>query len=84
MHWGPTAINKKELDEIEKEAENHALKITGKDIYQINKSSEMIRKNWYSCYKKYKNNIFSDMPFGWYQLECESLDNILKDSILVS
>ena len=57
MHWGPIAMNKIESDEIEKEAESHAIKITGKNIKQINKSSENIRQNWYSYYKKYKNNV---------------------------
>lgn len=78
MHWGPIAFNKKELDEIEKEAENHAIKITGKNTKQINKASENIRKNWYSYYKNYKNSIFYDMPDGWYQLECNNLKNIIK------
>lgn len=81
LHWGPIPSNTEDIKEIEKEAENHAEILTGNNIKKLDKSSEIIRKNWYNHYKQYINKYFFNMPSGWYQLEDEKVKNILKNSI---
>jgi len=80
LHWGPIPQNIQEFNEIEKEAEQHAIKITGKNTKKINKMSENMRKNWYNYYKNYKNNFYSNMPSGWYILD-NNVKSILEKAI---
>jgi len=82
LHWGPIPQNIHEFNEIEKEAEQHAIKITGKNTKKINNSSENVRKNWYNFYKNYKNNFYLNMPSGWYVLE-DNVKNIIGKSLKI-
>lgn len=83
LHWGPIAVDKKESDDISKEAENYATSESGHDRKRINKSSEEDRKSWYKHCCSYMNRYFNDMPSGWYKSEEENVEEILKDSILI-
>jgi hypothetical protein len=71
-------INKTESDEINKEAEKYAIKITGYNRKKINNSSLKKRNNWYKLYYDYINKYFFDMPSGWYQSSEDNLNNIFK------
>jgi len=83
LHWGPIFINKKESEEINKEASKHAENLTGKNRKNINKSSECMRKNWYNHYCKYIDKCFEGMPTGWYRTEDIKIKEILSDTIKV-
>ncbi len=83
LHWGPIVINKKESEEVNKEAEEYAMRLTGKDRHKINKSSEYIRKNWYNGYCKYINQCFKNMPTGWYKTEDIKIKEIISKAIKI-
>jgi hypothetical protein len=81
LHWGPIPSNQEEAIEIKKEAENHAVFITGVPKKKINSSVEDVRTNWYETYYDFMTKYFSDMPTGWYQSEEKDLNKILNKSI---
>ncbi len=83
LHWGPIFVNKKDAEEIKKEAERYASKKTGYNQSKINISSERIRKNWYNIYNNYVNNYLFDMPSGWYLTEETKMKNILKNALKI-
>ena len=83
VHWGPVLVNKKEAEEVNKEAENHTMKITGLSRKNINRSSEKVRTNWYSHYSNYVNSCFEGMPTGWYKTEDIKIKEILKNTIKI-
>ena len=83
VHWGPTVVNKKEAEEVNKEAENHTKNITGLTRKNINRSSEQVRTNWYSHYSNYMDNFFEGMPTGWYGTEDIKVKEILKNTIKI-
>ena len=83
LHWGPIFINKKEAEDLKKEAEEFVHKVTGIERKRINKSSENTVNNWYNTYSKYITQYFKDMPTGWYQTENIKLKEILKDTIKI-
>lgn len=83
LHWGPTLIDKNYADDINKEAEEYAVKLTGINRKKINKSSEANRKNWYNSYCQYMNRCFEDMPTGWYQTEDIKIKDIMAKAIKI-
>ncbi len=83
VHWGPICINKKESEEINKEAENYASKNTGTEKKKINKSAEHIRKNWYNHYCHYLNQCFEGMPTGWYKTEDIKVKEIIAQAVRI-
>lgn len=83
VHWGPICVNKKESEEVGKEAEKYADKSTGVSRNKINKSSENIRKNWYNHYCHYINECFKDMPTGWYKTEDIKVKDITIQALMV-
>ena len=83
VHWGPVCMNKKEAEDINKEAEVYASKSTGTERIRINKSAEHIRKNWYDHYCNYLDLCFEGMPTGWYKTEKIKVKEILAQSIKI-
>ena len=78
VHWGPIFINKKESEEMNKEAEQFANHLTGTERKKINKLSEHIRNNWYNHYSNYMDKYFKDMPTGWYKTEDIKIGQIIS------
>ena len=83
VHWGPICVNKKESEEINKEAERYASKNSGTEKKKIHKSAEHVRKNWYNHYCHYLNQCFKDMPTGWYKTEDIKVREILSQTIKI-
>lgn len=83
LHWGPIFVNKKEAEEINKEAEKYANNSTGIDRNKINKSSEYIRKNWYNHYSNYMDKCFQGMPTGWYKTEDVKIKELISKAIKI-
>lgn len=83
LHWGPIFVNKKESEELNKDAEDYAHKLTGIERKKVNKSSEHVRKNWYNSYSKYVNQCFKDMPTGWYKTENIRIKDIISKAIKI-
>jgi len=81
LHWGPVSTCKKESEEINLDAEIFAEKKTGISRFKMNRSSEKIRKNWYSSYVDFKKQYFEKMPFGWYKSSEKDIKSILNQSI---
>ncbi len=83
VHWGPICVNKKESEDINKEAEEYANKIAGTKRKKINKSSEHIRNNWYNHYCHYLDQCFEGMPTGWYRTEDIKIREITSQAIKI-
>lgn len=83
IHWGPICVNKKESEDINKEAEKYASKNTGTEKIKINKSAEHIRKNWYNHYCSYLDQCFKGMPTGWYKTEDIKIRDIISQTIKI-
>ena len=83
VHWGPICVNKKESEDINKEAERYASKNTGTEKKKINKSAEHVRKNWYKHYCSYLDQCFEGMPTGWYKTEDIKVREILSQTIKI-
>jgi len=83
VHWGPIPTNKKESEDINKEAEYYANKSTGTERKKIYKSAENLRKNWYNHYCHYLNRYFEGMPTGWYKTEDIKIKEIIAQTIEV-
>jgi predicted nucleotidyltransferase len=83
LHWGPISYDKKESEEIGKEAAIYASNLTGIERKKINKISQEDRDNWYSQYHKYVNKIFSNMPSGWYLTNAEDMKEIINKSLKI-
>lgn len=83
LHWGPTLTDYVDSKNINNDAEEHAIKVTGLNINKLNKSSEKTRKNWYDAYCGYKNQYLENMPTGWYELDKVKIKEILSTAILV-
>lgn len=81
VHWGPICMNKKESEEISKEAERYASNNTGRDKKRIDKAASHIRENWYDHYCRYLDSCFEGMPTGWYKTENIKVKNILSQAI---
>ena len=74
---------RQEADELNKEAEDHAVKETGFNLKKIQTANHAKRKNWYSVYKQYIKAQLGEMPSGWYCSE-EDVSSILENAIKVS
>ncbi len=83
LHWGPISDNKKESENISKEAENYAFNLTGIKSSKINKTSETNRKNWYNHYCNYINRYYEGMPTGWYKTEDIKVKDVLAKAIKI-
>ena len=83
VHWGPICVNKKESEDINKEAEEYASKSTGTEKKKINKSAEHIRKNWYNHYCHYLDQCFEGMPTGWYKTEDIKVKEIIAQAVRI-
>lgn len=83
VHWGPICVNKKESEDINKEAERYANITSGTEKKAIIKSTEHARKNWYNHYCFYLNQCFEGMPTGWYQTENIKVKDILAQTIKI-
>tara|TARA_Y100000310_G_scaffold180635_1_gene180557 strand:- start:15471 stop:16058 length:588 start_codon:yes stop_codon:yes gene_type:complete len=83
LHWGPMPVCQKESEEINLDAEKFATKETGISRNKVNRSSEKIRKNWYSSYTDFKKQYFSTMPSGWYKSEESDIKSILEQAIKI-
>lgn len=82
LHWGPILADKDDTHHIFKEAETHANIEAGLSSAEIlQKSSEVVRNNWYNKYREYLNLSFNDMPSGWYQVENIKIKDILSKTI---
>jgi hypothetical protein len=67
LHWGPIVENKKDWDDLKKEAEQYTEHTTKIKRSLLKTSSEKI--TWRKIHDHYLNNFLSDMPNGWYQSE---------------
>lgn len=83
VHWGPICVNKKESEEINKEAEKYASKTSGTEKKKIHKSSEHTRRNWYNHYCNYLDLCFEGMPTGWYKTENIKVREIIAQTIKI-
>ena len=83
LHWGALCVNKKESEEVNKEAEQYANKTTGTERKKINKSAEHERKNWYNHYCRYLDQCFEGMPTGWYKTEDIKIRKITSQAIKI-
>ena len=83
VHWGPVCVNKKESEDINKEAEQFANKSIGIERKKINKSAEHVRKNWYDHYCRYLDQCFEGMPTGWYRTEDIKVREIISQAIKI-
>ncbi len=83
VHWGPICVNKKESEEINKEAEKYASKNSKIEKKKVNKSSEYTRKNRYNHYCHYLNQCFKGMPTGWYKTEDIKVREIISQTIKI-
>ncbi len=83
VHWGPIYVNKKESEEVNKEAERYANRNTGTQRRKINKSSEHVRTNWYNHYCRYLDQCFEGMPTGWYKTEEIKVREVLSQTIKI-
>jgi predicted nucleotidyltransferase len=83
LHWGPMPGCQRESEEINSDAEKFATKKTGITRNKVNRSSEKIRKNWYSSYVDFKKKYFSTMPSGWYKSEENNIKSILEQAIKI-
>jgi hypothetical protein len=83
LHWGPILANYVDSKNINNEAAEHAIRVTGLNIKKLSKSSEKNRKNWYDAYCDYKNQYLKDMPTGWYEVEGVKIKEILSKAILI-
>lgn len=80
LHWGPIFAERPESDDIKKEAEEHAEKVTGCPTKRLNKSSNKTRTNWYVNYTDYIDKHLCDMPTGWYKSEVTNIKEILSSA----
>ena len=83
LHWGAIIDEKKEADNLQKEADKYANYQTGFNRKKINISSENNRKNWYNCQRNYLNQYFYNMPSGWYCSSEENIKQILSKAIKI-
>ena len=83
VHWGPICVNKKESEDVNKEAEIYANKSTGTERKKINKSADHIRTNWYNHYCHYLDQCFEGMPTGWYKTEDIKVREIIAQTIKI-
>lgn len=83
LHWGPVISDKKESEDLNHEAESYATTTTGISRKKLTISSDEARKNWYSTYKMFLDNHFSEMPSGWYQSEVPNIKNLLSTSFKI-
>jgi hypothetical protein len=83
LHWGPVCMNRKESEEINKEAENYANKTTGTEKKKVTKAAEHVRKNWYNHYCHYLDQCFDGMPTGWYKTEDIKVRDIISQTIKI-
>jgi len=83
LHWGPTATNYKESEEIREEAKHYANKEAGILNKKFNKISNVERKKWYKHYYHYINKNFDGMPTGWYKTEAVKIKNLISNAIKI-
>lgn len=83
LHWGPIPSAKEEFEALNNEASNHAFNITGYHRESIGKVSQNIRDNWYHEHKIYLQEMFEDMPSGWYLCNTDNINDIVKDAISI-
>ncbi len=83
VHWGPICVNKKESEDVSKEAEQYANKTTGTERRKINKYAEHERANWYNHYCRYLDQCFEGMPTGWYKTEDIKVGEITSQAIKI-
>lgn len=80
LHLGPITTDKKEWEEIKKEAESYANRCTG--VRRFNLKSEGQKLDWYNNYKQHFSQHLEQMPHGWY-ISDQEVSEVLKESNII-
>jgi hypothetical protein len=80
LHWGATCSEKREWDDIKKDAEEYAEKMSNILKSKLQKSSTKQNLTWVDHYRQYIEKIFVKNPSGWYASDAK-ISDIIKETM---
>jgi hypothetical protein len=80
LHWGAIPHDMNEWQDIQNEAEDYAIFMTGITRPKLIKVNQKLKDHWSVLYDHHLNKILSNMPNGWYKAN-HNIDEIMKTAI---